>query len=164
MNGIDRSPARLSSAIAVAAAVVAVVATGLYSWLALGVGTVGFVVLVAGVVVGRRSTVTLGAVVTFVGVVVAGLQGAPGFVLLVAVVATTLAWDAATGAIGVGAQLGRDAPTARIELAHVTGTAVVGGIAVGAGYVVYGTPGGGWPLTSIAFSLLAAVLIASALR
>ena len=160
----ERSPTRLSSVLASVAALVAVTLPGMYSWLALGIGAVGLVVLVSGVLAGRQAAVTVGASIVFVAVLVAGLENAPAFVLLTATVLAILAWDSASTALSLGEQLGRDAPTGRIEVVHLTATAAVG---TGAIAVVYGTSrvaGGDGSFTAVVFLLLAAVLIASALR
>lgn len=162
--GVDRSPTRLSAVLAVAAALVAVLAAGLYSWLTLVLGVVGLFGLVGGVLAGRQAAVTAGSVGIFVGVVAAGTDGAPALVLLVGAVAAVVAWDSATNAISLGRQLGREAPTARLELVHATTTAAVGGGAVGLTYGLYALVEGGESLTALVLLVLAVVVIASALR
>ena len=160
----ERAPTRLSSVFASVAALVAVTLPGMYSWLALGTGAVGLVVLVVGVLAGRQAVVTVGASVVFVAVLVAGLEDAPAFVLLTATVLVILTWDSASTALSLGEQLGREAPTSRIEVVHATATAAIGSGAIAVAYGTYQVAGGEGSLTAVVFLLLAAVLIASALR
>ncbi len=164
MTDIDRSPTPIASAVAVASAVVVVGLTGLYSWLTLGLGAVGILVLVGGVLLGRQSAVTLGSAALFLGVLLAGIDGAPELVLLLGAVGTILTWDSASTAIGLGRQLGRDAPTARLELVHTATTALVGATAVGGAYGIYTFTTGEGSMTAVVLFLFGIVLVASALR
>jgi len=161
---IDRSPTRLASVLATVVALGGVVVTGVYSWLALALGGVGFLVLTAGVLVGNRAGVTTGAAVLFLGVLGAGFDGAPALVALVGTVAAILAWDCATTAISLGRQLGRDAPTGRLELVGAATTAAIGTGAAAVTYGLFVLVEGGESLTALVFLVLAVVLIASALR
>lgn len=164
MTEIDRSPTRLASTLATISAVIAVGVPGLYSWSMLGLGAVGLAIFVIGVVTGNQGAVTVGATGIFLGVIFAGFDGAPELVLLIGAVATILAWDSATTAIDVGRQLGNEASTARVELVHVSATALVGGAAVGGSFGVYRLAAGEGTVTAVFLCVLAAVFIAAALR
>ena len=159
MTPIDRSPTRLSRTVSGAFAVVALLAGCRYSWTALGVGTAGLAVLLAGIGAGSRSRTTLGCALLFVGTVIAGVRGGPVGAILVSTVATVLAWDAGTTAIDLGDQLGREAPTARLELVHIAGSAGVGLLTAGSGYLVYANAAGGYPLSALLALIVAAVLL-----
>lgn len=163
MTGIDRSPTRTGSAVAVLTALVALAAGGAFSWIALGLGGVGVVLLGTGIALARHDGVSLGAAALFVGVLAAGVEGAPVVALLVGAVATVVAWDSAGTAIDLGAQLGRESPTRRLELVHAGGTAVVGGLAATAGWSIYQISLGSTPLTGPVFLLVAALCLAGAL-
>ena len=164
MTALDRSPTRPGSLFASVAALVAVGLPGLYSWLTLGAGMLGLILLGSAVLGGRQSAATVGSGLVFVGVIVAGLEGAPEVVLLVATVATVLAWDSASTAISLGRQLGSETPTTKVEVVHVGATALVGGAAVAIAYGLYTVVAGEGSLTAVVFLVLAAVLFASVLR
>lgn len=163
MTGIDRSPTRVASALAVLSALAALVAGGASSWIGLALGGAGVAVLAAGVALARHDAVSLGAAALFGGVLAAGVQGAPVAPLLAGGVATVVAWDSAGTAIDLGAQLGREAPTRRLELVHAAGTALVGGLAATAGWSIYQISLGSRPLTGPVFLLVAALCLAGAL-
>ncbi|MFB6129790.1 MAG: hypothetical protein ABEJ28_03105 [Salinigranum sp.] len=164
MTGVDHAPTRFGTAVAGAAGVVALGAGGLYSWQALGIGAAGIFLLAAGLAVGRRGAVTLGAAALFADVVLAGATGAPVVPVLVGTVAAVVAWDVGLTAIGLGEQLGRAAPTTRLEAVHAGVGALVGAATAGLGYGVYRTASGGQPLLALVLLLLAGLLLASALR
>lgn len=159
MTPIDRSPSRPSSVVAFGLAVVAATTSGLYSWVALVLGGCGVALVLAGIARGSRSTISAGSATLFVGAVTAGTQGAPAGPILVSVTATVLAWDAGTAALEVGAQLGREAPTARVELTHLAGSAGVGVFTAGFGYLVYATATGGQPLSTLVVLVVATVVL-----
>ena len=163
MTGIDRSPTRTGSTLAVLAALVALAAAGATSWIALAVGTVGVALFIVGVALARHAAVSTGAAALFVGVLAAGVQGAPVTALLVGAVATVVAWDSAGTAIDLGAQLCRSATTVRLELVHAGGTALVGGLAAAIGWSIYQLGLGTQPLTAPVFLLVAALCLAGAL-
>lgn len=164
MTDIDRSPTRVASAVAILGAVLTVGVTGLYSWFTLGFGVAGVALLAVGLGIGRQALVTLGGACLFAGVLVAGIDGAPPAALLLGAVATVLAWDSASTALGLGAQLGRETATRRIELAHATATALVGGAGAVVAFGIYSLVTGEASPTAIFLFVLAVVLIASALR
>lgn len=161
---IDRSPTRVSSLVGGVAAAFSVSVIGVYSWAALGVGFLGLISLVVGLLAGKQSAITLGASALFVGVLLAGIEGVPALVLLVATVGAVLAYDSATTARSLGEQVGRNAPTTRLELVRLSATTLVGVGAVAFAYGGYALAAGGDSLTALVLLLLAAVLIASALR
>ncbi|MFC7081235.1 DUF7519 family protein [Halorussus caseinilyticus] len=132
---IDRSPARLSSALAVTAAALSAGTSALASTLALAGGAAGLLAVTLGVVRGSRRAVTLGAAALLVGALVGGLLSGAPLLLLPGVIATVLAWDLGEQAINVGEQLGREAETTQLEATHAAGSTVV---AVGAGGLGYG--------------------------
>lgn len=158
---MDDSPARLSAAIAVGAALVAAAASA-FSVAALGVGTLGAAVVGVALFVGSRRVLGLGVFGVLGGVGVAGLTGAPPEPLLVASAAAAVAWGVGENAIGMGEQLGRGADTTRAELVHAGGTIAVTGLAAVVATVAYRLSG---PRPSLALVtlLLGAVLLVLAL-
>lgn len=164
MTRLDRSPTLVSSGISIGAGVVTTVSTGIQSELSLLFCAVGVVVLGAGLVAASQALVTTGSGSLVFGTIAGGIAGAPALATLVGITAAILAWDAGGTAIGLGEQLGREAPTARLELVHATASGVVGLATVGAGYLIYDTATGGQPVSAV-FGLLVAVLVlAVALR
>lgn len=163
MSQIVREPTRVASSAAVAAGLIAVGVSGPYSWLALGAGAAGLLLLGGGLVRGAGASVTTGAAVLGAGALLAGLEGAPAPAVLVGVATSVLAWDAAGTAITLGDQLGRRAPTRRLEAVHLVGSLLVAGLATGVGYGLYRALTGGQPVAALVFSLVAAVLLVAAL-
>ena len=163
-RGIDRSPARLSSALSVTAAALAAGTSAFTGTLALAVGAPGFLAVVIGVLRGSRRAVTLGSAALLLAALVGGLATAAPFLLLPGVIATVLAWDLGEQAINVGEQLGRGTETTQLEATHAAASTVVavGGGALG--YGVYLASSGGQPMTALVLLLLAAVVLTSALR
>ena len=163
MTTIDRSPARLSGRIAAGVGVIAVVASGSYSWSALACGLLGLALVGLGLVRGSRSGVTAGAVGLFVGALVAGAGGAPALAVALGVAAAVVTWDVGTNAIDVGDHLGREARTRRIEAVHAAASISVGVVTTGIGYGIYRATAAGQPLAALVLLLIAAVLLSSAL-
>jgi hypothetical protein len=161
---IDRSPARLSSALAISAAGLSAGTSALSGTVGLAGGLAGFGLLAVGVLLGSRRGVTLGATVLLIGALGGGLLTNAPYLLLPGVIATVLAWDLGEQAINVGEQLGRQAETTQLEATHAAGSTVVGVGAGGLGYGIYLVSSGGQPVTALVFLLLAVVVLTSALR
>ena len=161
---IDRSPTRLSSALAISAAGLAAGTSALSGTVGLAGGAGGFALLSVGVLLGSRRGVTLGATVLLVAAFGGGLLSDAPYLLLPGVIATVLAWDLGEQAINVGEQLGREAGTTHLEATHAAGSTVVGVGAGGLGYGIYLVSSGGQPVTALVFLLLAVVVLTSALR
>jgi len=163
VTAIDRSPARLQSAIAVVLAILAVGISGAYSTVALATGVLGVLVIALGLGRGSYALVTTGSAAIAGGAMAAGALGIPPLALLVSVTAAVTAWDSAGNAISIGAQLGREADTTRIEVVHTLASVGVGVVTAGVGFGIYRAGTGGLPITAIVFSLIAAVLLVEAI-
>lgn len=163
MTTVDRSPAPLSSVLAVGLALLAAVTAATASALGFAAGVLGVAVLAGGVAGGRQGTVSMGALLVLTGVLYAGVLGAPAAAVLLGVVAAAVAWDLGGYAIGVGVQLGRAANTRRLEVVHAAASLGVGLAAAGVGYGVFLLGGGGQPLAALLALLVAVVLVAWAL-
>lgn len=164
MTAVSHAPSRLSRFGSVGAALVALVASGFYSWEALAAGAGGLLLLAVGLVRGSNWAVTAGAGTLLTGGVVAGIQGAPVLPVLTSVTCSVLAWDSGGYAVSVGTQLGRDADTRRIEVVHLTASAAVGVVTAGIGYGLYRAGTGGQPVLALVCLLSAAVLLVVALE
>jgi hypothetical protein len=74
-----------------------------------------------------------------------------------------LAWDVGGSAISVGAQLGRDADTVRLEAVHIAASTALGAVVVGVGYGLYRAGPGEQPVVALVLLVVAAVLLVEAL-
>jgi hypothetical protein len=155
---IDRSPPRLSVALALGVALVGVL-TLVVSGPALGVGILGLAITGISLARGSQAAVTLGSAGVFCGVLLAGLAGSPPELLLFATAAVVVAWDIATFAIGLGEELGRAADTTRLELVHAGASGALALLVAAGGTAVYRLAGSGPTLASIALLCGAVVLV-----
>lgn len=160
---IERTPPRLSLALGIAASALAVIVAVTYSMVGGLVALVGLAFTIGGLVSGTRRWVTRGAALLLGGVLYAGLVGAPPVVLLAGVGATVFAWDVGGFAIDLGAQLGREAPTTRLEVTHTVADAAVAIAAAGIGSAVYVTATGGQPMAALLLLLVAGTLLVATL-
>ncbi|MXR51114.1 hypothetical protein GRX03_05765 [Halovenus sp. WSH3] len=164
MRPTTRRPTRLCSVAALAAALVCVGAVGPYGGLGTAFAGLGVLALAAGLGVNSRPLVTLGPLALFVGAVVAGARDAPVLATLLAIVAAVLAYDFAATGIDIGAQLGREADTRRLELVRLGTSSFVGVATGGVSYLVYVLGTGGRPLSAVVAMLLAVIILFVALR
>jgi hypothetical protein len=163
MTPIDRRPAPLSRWASFLAALVAVGASGLYSYPSLALGVLGLSILSLALWRGSNAGVTTGAFVIFLGALLTGAWAGPVVPTLVSITGAVLAWDFGITAIGVGAQLGREAETGRLEGVHLAASTGVGVASAGIGYGLYSAGTGGQPVAALIFLLLSAVLLLYAL-
>ncbi len=157
-------PNRVGALASLGVALLALGAGAPYSGTGTLVGATGLALFAIGALGGRRGSATLGAVVLFSGVVIAGWEGAPVGAVLVGATAAVVAWDLAEHAIGLGEQLGREADATRNVIVHGAVSLAVGTIAISASYGVYSVVGGGLPLSTLILLLLAAITLTAALR
>jgi hypothetical protein len=131
---VHRRPARETVGLALAPGVVvllclSVTATGVAA------GIVGLAVVGIGTDRGRRNVVTAGCGLLFAGVLLAGIDGAPPTLALFAAAGTVVTWTTAHHAVGLGTQLGREAPVRRSVAMHLAGATIAtlcaGGLALG---------------------------------
>jgi hypothetical protein len=132
-------------------------------------GLLGLAVLLAGLLPVRsgweRPLVTAGTALVFVTVVTSGVvRGASEVQLLLAGVATVLAWDLGEQAVSLGKQVGRRARTRRAELAHGAGTLVAGAAVLVAALGVAALDVSGLSLTGFVALLIAAFALVVAIR
>lgn len=164
MKPIQRSPSSLCQWGSLGAGFIAVATSGFFAWTALGVGIVGFALLLVGLIRGSNANVTVGAFGLFLAGLLAGVWGGPVGLVLVSVTAAVLAWDYGGTAISIGEQLGREADTGRLEIVHMASSGTVGMVTAGIGYGLYLGGSGGQPVVALVFLILAAVFLAQALK
>lgn len=157
---VEHSPALLSGVLAVVSALIAVVASGFASVLALLFGVLGLVGLATGIfALHSRRGVAISSGILFVGVLVSGMLGNSTEMLLAAAIGTILALDLGQNAVSIGRQMSADTYTRRGEFAHATASVVVGVLVAGLGYGIYRVSAGGQPVGALVLLLLAAVLL-----
>ncbi|SFR90254.1 hypothetical protein SAMN05216559_0771 [Halomicrobium zhouii] len=132
-------------------------------------GLLGLAVLLAGLVPVRsgweRRLVTAGAALLFVGVVTSGVvRGASEMQLLVAGVASVLAWDLGEQSVSLGGQVGRRAQTHRAELVHAGGSLLAGVAILGVTLGVAAMDVQGLSLAGFAVLLVAGFALVVAMR
>lgn len=160
---IERTPATLTRRLGIAAGAVVTPIAIAYSTIGGIVAVGGLVLVVWGLLAGTRRIVTVGAVALLGGVLYAGLAGAPAVLLLGGVGASVFAWDSSGFSIDLGAQLGREAATTRLEVVHAVASAAVALATAGVGYAVYLTATGGQPMAALLLLLLAGMVLVAAL-
>lgn len=160
---VRRTPGLTSAAIAIALATAASVLLAPPS-VGSAVGATGTMGLAVGVLTRSRRRVTLGTGVVLAGVVLASATAVGPAALVAATLLALLAWDAGRYGITVGEQLGRDAATARLELAHVAASAVVGTAGAAVAYGTFLLVDGGATNLAVVVLLVGVVLLLSAVR
>jgi len=157
------NPGRASAALALLAAVASLMATGVTTFATVA-GLLGMASIAAAVVFDRPLGVLCGALALAAAIPLASLGGASTPALVVAGVATALAYDLADAAIESRRSFDPPARTGRAELAHALGVTVLLGLVGGSVYLVYAaTAGSGSPL-AVALLLLGAVSLTAATR
>lgn len=160
---VERRPARRSRGLALVAASVAVL-TSILTVPGLGLGAAGFLGVLVGTLSPSRGLLDAGAAALGAGVLMSAAATPLAGLSLAGAVAAVLAWDLGEHAIGLGEQLGREAPTRRGELAHAGASAGVGLATAVAGYVVYRVAWGGQPLAALLLLLFAALFLMLSVR
>lgn len=114
---------------------------------------------------GSRGFVKAGSAFLVLAVVSAGLfQDASTLELAVACVGSVLVWDAAETAINVGEQVGREPKTWPVEVGHLGGSSLAGGVAAVTVLSVEDLGTGGLELHTVALLLVVLVLLTLALH
>ena len=165
MSGsIVTNPTPIGSAMAILAGLVATSITIGFSAPAAVSGLVGLILLFGGLLLPRPGVITSGAALLALGVLLAGLAGAPGAAVGIGFVGVVVAWDVAHNSLSHGRQVGRDAPTVVPEAVHAGASLVVGLLATGFGYGVFVLVGAGQPATAVALLTLGAVILILAVK
>ena len=115
MSEITREPSRFGIAVAGGFALLSITAIAVAVPTAAAISGVGLLVLAAGLARASRRLVTNGGGLLLLGVLYAGYTGAPPLPVLLAALLGVLAWAAASNAVSVGQQLGKETDTTRAE-------------------------------------------------
>lgn len=157
------APPYVASGFAIGGALVVIATVGAASFTAALTAALGTWVVGAGLSRGGERIATGGAALLFGGILVAGLEGAPELLLLVAAVGTAIAFDGSRYAVRLGYQIGREAPTASAEIAHISVIAVTTVVTAGVGYLVFLIGAGEQTTTTLVALLVATLLLISGL-
>lgn len=160
---VSRRPTRLGRVIAAGSATAAAALAAGHGTGPAAVGAAGLGLLLVGLAYGVRRPVTWGAATLLGGLGWAGVEGASAGVLLVGAAGTVLAWDVAGFAVDLGAQLGREADTRRLEARHAAATGTVVSLSAGLGLAVFRSTTGGPPVAALLLLLVAGALLVAAL-
>lgn len=164
MNRLDRSPARLSIALSLAAALLGATASAPYAQVSAVAGAFGVAILGVGFVTERPGGITLGCSVVAVSALYGGTTGAPVLATLFGVTAAIVSWDIGTQALVIGDQLGTEAPTTQLELFRAAATSIVGVSVITAGYLVYFVSAAGQSASAVLGLVLAVTVFVALLR
>lgn len=152
-------PSRVAAGLAVGAGLVLLVVTAVSSVLSFAVVGLGLWFLIVGLALGRKLVVTAGTLCAFVGVLLAGVVGAPPLVLLVAGIGVVVLYDASHFAVRLGTQLRGNADTGRTAAVHVGATTLIASSGGIIGYLIFELGSGQQPVPALLALLLAAVLL-----
>lgn len=164
MTEIDRRPPTLAIVVSTLVALSAAVALTAAAVEAAPIGFLGVVFVVAGVTLVSRRLLTYGAILQALGIAFAGFVGGGVEALVVAAVATGIAWDVGDHGLSLGVYVGRDARSRRNLLVHAAGSTLVGCLVAGIGYGTFLSAAGGQPIAALVFLLTGAIVLASAFR
>ena len=120
--------------------------------------------MIGGLVAGEQRSVTDGSGILVVAALISGAAGAPVVATLTGVTGALLALNLGSTALSLGDQLGRQAPTLRLELVHAAASTLVGLGVVTAGTAVHSAAGDGQPTTAVLGLVVAVVVLLLALR
>lgn len=159
---IDHAPPRLSQGIGVGAALIGMVLSAPFALLAIPFGLAGLIITSGSLLVTySRGWLTLGTGTILVGILVTGAYGAlPPELLLAAIGATIVSWDAGQHGLVVGDQVGRQSRTRRNVVVHVASTTLAVGLVSAFGYLVFLVGGSGRPASAVSVAVVGLVLTA----
>jgi len=162
---VTHSPARFSSVLATAAALLAVIVTGLFAPVSAPLGLFGLAGVAAGLFVFESERLTIaGTGIVFVAVLVCGIFADVPEILLFASLATIVSFDLGSNAFSVGRQLSDQTETQRGESVHAAATIFVGVVAAGLSYGIFLVPSGGLTIPALALLLLSALFLIWSIR
>lgn len=120
------------------AATIVLAATALVLLLTAFLVSVLYTVIKTGYVEERTAGVTIASLALFNTAAFAGVLDVSNTLVLAALVAAVLVWDAGEFGVTLGEEIGRRASTRRAELVHATGTLAVGGFGAGIALLIGG--------------------------
>jgi len=152
VQGVDHAPPRPSQVVGTATTVLGAFVTVVFTPLAVPFGIAGAGVFAAGLLVTYSTRwLTIGTAMILTGSLISGAYGAlTPEVMILAVGAVFVGWDAGQHGIAVGEQLGRRARTDRNQLVHISATTLVTALVGALSYLVSLFGRGGRPGPAVA--------------
>lgn len=163
MTGLDPAPARASAWVAAATALGAAAVLVAAGSPGAPIAVFGLASLLFGLGLPIQRLVHAGGLGLLIGAVWSGLTGIESPAVIAGFAGGYLAWALGVNALSIGDQLGRAAPTARLEFIHAVATLGVVGLSAGIAYAVWRLSPVETIRTGLVPLLVAAVLIAVAL-
>ena len=157
-------PTQIGRICVVTCTVIAILASGLFAWSALGFGIVGGICLLSSLRFNSVNGVTIGACSLVVAAMFAGYEGAPALAVLITSTIAIITWDIGRFSIRLERQLGVAATTVRLEAVHILGTLSIGFLTTAFAYGIFISVAGGITSTVLALFVIAAMFLILALR
>lgn len=126
-----RTPARVSSALALGSGAVAVLLVSAGSVTGAVLAVLAWCSMLGGLYRQSRGLVSASLGLVWLAAVAASVAGAPPAVVVGCVLAGVVGWDAGQRALSLGRELTREAATEQVELLHTGTTLAVGVVSVG---------------------------------
>lgn len=137
MTEFDTRPSTLTARSAVASALLVAVVAAIASVSSAGIALIGVVLVALFAHRGSTAALDIGALALFVASVHLAIQSSSIGLALVGALGAVLAWDFGHTSRDIGRQLGREAPTRRLEVVRVLSSLSVGLVSVALGALVY---------------------------
>ncbi|MFC7204487.1 hypothetical protein ACFQJC_13250 [Haloferax namakaokahaiae] len=164
VSEITRAPTRTGTALSLSAAGIATLALAFSATTAALGGVAAVALLAAGLTRGSRRLLDVAGGLLFVGLLAGGALGGSTEALLVAAIASILAWDLAENSLTVGDHLGRETDTTRLELVHGATTLVVLTLGAAVVYVIGIVASGGQPVAAVVLLVVGAIALVAGIR
>lgn len=137
MTEYDTRPSTLTAWSAIGSALLVAVVAAIASVSSAGIALLGLILVGVSLRRGSTATLDIGSLVLLVATVHAAIRSSSIGLALVGALGAVLAWDLGHTARDIGRQLGRDAPTRRLEVVRVLASTSVGLVAATLGTLVY---------------------------
>lgn len=152
-------PTPFGSGVALLAALMATASTVGISALATLLSLVGVLLFALGLVLPHARLLTHGSIFLGAGVIVAGVSGSPPLAVGIGFIGTVIAWDVSHHSLSLGRQIGADNVSAAPEAVHAATSFLLGGGAVGVGYLIFTATSTGHSATAVALLTLGVLFL-----
>lgn len=159
---IEHAPPRITQVVAGVAALIGTLLTAPFVPLAIPFGLAGLVIVAGSLfVMYSIGWLTIGTGMILLAALISGAYGALSpELMLVAVGATIVAWDAGQHGIVIGEQLGRQTRSQRNQIVHIAASSLVIALVSAFVYFVYLLGGDGRPAPAVAIVVVGVLIMA----
>lgn len=159
---IEHAPPRITQVVAGVAALIGTLLTAPFVPLAIPFGLAGLVIVAGSLfVMYSIGWLTIGTGMILLAALISGAYGALSpELMLVAVGATIVAWDAGQHGIVIGEQLGRQTHSQRNQIVHIAASSLVIALVSAFVYFVYLLGGDGRPAPAVAIVVVGVLIMA----